>query len=253
MVLVLTYFINFQAGAAVNEEAEMSFNAYASHVNLMQYKGYQDDLIATFDFKLYNSKIHPFARASLNQFSYLPPGVSGDYISDQRISVGMGLDYFFTDVLRARLIIENINNKLSSTHYVQESYGLIYNQYFEFTHFQMNNYAEAFLIPRVSNKAIDTFARIQVLRTFYLHRTQTCFHALYPFAQFKTKFNDNSLFGVSGQSLSGGIGYKFYGTSGADQADNFSALGEVHSVAYRSRDFNGDWIQFMVAVQLGIQ
>lgn len=231
----------------------ISADLYAVQANLMPYKGYQNDISTTVYAKYSDYRLMPIIRYLITNYYYLnelvPPN-NTIYTSDRRTAVGAGLDYKFNDYLKFRYIVESIDNKLSKKSYTQESYGLIYNQYLEFKYVEFNNYLESFLIPRVSSKNLDTFFRIQALKTFYLNRTANSSNVIYPFVQTKVKVNDNVNFGVSGQNGSLGAGYRFYGVN--DTKDSFAFVLEAHSVFCQSKDLNGDWSQVLAALQMWI-
>ncbi len=239
--------------AIAEVESENKFNLkvdiYAAQASLMPYKGYQNDSSATVYLRYSDYQLQPFARYLLTNYYYqLSP--SADYVSDRRTASGGGLDYQFNPFLRFRFIVESIKNKLSDTSYTQESYGIIYNQYLEFEHAELNNYLESFLIPRVASGKLDTFFKVQLLKSFYLNRSPSSSNAFYPFVQAKAKVNDDANFGVSGHNGSLGAGYRFYGVNA--QKDSFSLVLEGHSVFYQSKNFNGDWWQMLAALQLWI-
>lgn len=220
---------------------------YASYTHLMQYEGTQADFSATLYGEYDDYRLVPFVRGLLINYHYRLPNTPA-FLDDNRSSAGLGFDYRIFDSLRFRAVVESIHNDLADTTYVQDSYGFIYNQYIELPGFELNNYAESFYIPRVAKGSMDTFARLQVLKSFYLTRTLESSHALYPFVQAKAKINDDANFGLSGQNASVGAGYKFYGINEAKD-NSFSAVVEGHSVFYQSSNFNGDWFQVLGALQ----
>ena len=230
-----------------NDGLTVDSDVYASHTNLMPYRGYQDDLSATLYLRYGDNKLMPFVRALGTNFNYLAPPAT-NYISDFRTAYGIGLDYKLYDFLRFRIIEEQVHNKLANDTYKQDSYGIIYNQYLEFTFFDLNNYLETFYIPRFSIGSASTFVRIQAVRNYYLSYDSTASNAAYPFIQWKAKFNDDAIFGIPGQNASIGGGYKIYVTSD-NKKINFSALIELHSIFYQSKDFEGDWVQSLAALQ----
>ena len=230
----------------------LSTDLYGVQTYLMQHKGYQNDLSATLYFQLADYNLIPFFRHVLTHYYYLDERVQGqqEYTSDRRMATGGGLDYKFNNYLRLRFNTESIDNKLNNTKYAQESYGLIYNQHLDFSQFELNNYLESFLIPRVSSNKFDTFLRIQAFKSFYFSKQLTFSNAIYPLLQVKAKFNDDSNFGISGQNASLGVGYKFYAKNSAD--DSFAFVLEAYSLFYQSKNFNGDWAQILAALQIGI-
>lgn len=272
IILVLTSCLTLQTAKA---EFNISTDLYAVQTNMMQYKGYQNDLSATLYFKYEDYKLIPFLRHVLTNYYYLDERVRGtngtiDYTSDRRRATGGGIDYQFNSYLRLRLITESIDNKLYRSHYTQESYGLIYNQYLNPGYIEFSNYLETFLIPRVSSNKLDTFLRIQAFKSFYFKSGLAFSNAIYPFVQVKAKFNDDANFGISGQNLSVGGGYKFYGTNNStpnsvgiknatlkngsvkSSEDCFAFMIEAHSLVYQSKDFNADWSQIMAVLQIWI-
>lgn len=262
-ILVASGALIFSEPAGAKEEngseINISTDLYMVQTNLMPYKGYQNDISATVYAQYADYQLLPFVRYVLTNYYYLNeyaagpgPGLSlrTDYTSDRRDAAGGGLDYKFNNYLKFRFVVESINNKLSDTSYTQESYGLIYNQYLEYEYIEFSNYLEAFLIPRVSSDKIDTYFKMQALKSFYINRSVTSSNAVYPFVQAKLKINDDANFGVSGQTGSVGAGYRFYGVNATK--DSFTFILESHSVFYQSENFNGDWSQFLAALQLWI-
>ncbi len=154
----------------------------------------------------------------------------------------------FNDLFRFRAVVESIRDDLTSVTYTQDSYGLIYNQYADFSYFEINNYLESFYIPRVSKGTLDTFFKVQVLKSFYLNQTPEMSQGLFPFVEVKAKLNDDVNFGQTGHNGSAGLGYKFFGVTPGGSS-NFSVVIEGSSIFYQSKNFNGDWFQSMVAVQ----
>ncbi|MGZ3726457.1 MAG: hypothetical protein ACXWQQ_11685 [Pseudobdellovibrio sp.] len=238
--------INVYAEAA-SDGFKLNTDFYAAHTDILPYKGYQDDISATFSLPYRNSKLVPIARALWSSYNYqVPP--STDHLNDQRTALGLGLDYKLTDYLWLRVLFENVHNKDAGDTYNQDSYGVIYNQYLDFHWFELNNYLEAFYIPRFSRETADTFLRVQALKSFDITRSSTTSNVVYPFVDFKAKFNDDEIFGVTGQNASVGAGYKFYNTNKL-QTDSFAVVFEGHSIFYQSKNFNGDWFQAMVVLQ----
>jgi hypothetical protein len=221
-------------------------DVFGSHVNLMPFKGYQDDLSATIFLKYNDGPVRPFVRALTTNYYYVFPGAE-THVTDYRTAYGYGLDYHFWDVFRLRLIQEKVHNRLADNEYTQNSAGIIYNQYLEFTDFDMNNYLESFYIPHFSTTTADTFFRLQILKPYYLSYDENASNSVYPFLQVRSKVNDDAIFGVSGQNASVGLGYKIYVTTESRQG--FSALFEANSVFYQSDKFEGDWVQALAALQ----
>lgn len=233
--------------SAFAEGLNLRTDFYASYTHLMPYQGTQGDVSVTLYADYDDYRFVPFIRGLFTNYHYKLPSAT-NYLDDNRSSGGLGFDYRIFDSLRFRFIWESIHNDLADTTYSQDSYGFIYNQYIELTGFELNNYAESFYIPRVTKDSMDTFARVQALKSFYFERTPLFSHALYPFVQFKAKVNDDATFGLSGQNASVGAGYKFYSTN-ESLSNSFSATVEGHSVFYQSKDFNGDWFQVLGALQ----
>ncbi len=111
----------------------------------------------------------------------------------------------------------------------------------------MNNYAETFVIPRISLSEADTFARVQALIPYVIAQDSSSSHRIYPFVQGKAKVNDNDIFGVSGYNASTGLGYKW--ARGFENTGKLAFLIEGHSLFYQSRYFNGDWNQILATLQ----
>lgn len=236
---------------AWTQSDNLRFNAdvYAVHTHLLPYKGTEDTLALTLGFK-YADFMAPFIRGTTSQFYYLNeliPLGNQSYTSDTRTAYGGGVDFVLLKSLRVRFIHEWIDNKNANTAYDQFSYGLIYNDYLSVGAFDLNNYAEAFSIPRVSSSEWDFFARIQALKSFDILKTHRSVQAVYPFVQLKVKENDNLLFGVSGQNASTGVGYKFI--QDTSTLSQLSFILEGHTLLYQSRDFNSDWNQVLAALQ----
>lgn len=232
---------------AYGEGFNLRTDMYASYTHLMPYEGAQSDLSVTLYGEYNDNRLVPFVRGLLTNYHYKFPGAA-NYLDDNRSSAGLGVDFRILDSLRFRFIMESIHNDLANTTYGQDSYGFIYNQYIELPGFELNNYAESFYIPRVAKGSMDTFARVQVLKSYYFTRTPVSSHALYPFIQAKVKVNDDANFGLSGQNASVGAGYKFYAVNEV-KSNSFSAVLEGHSVFYQSSDFNGEWFQVLAALQ----
>lgn len=246
LIFSFNIFITPQRSYAL-EGLKLMTDIYASHTHLMPYKGYQDDISGTLYFQYQDQRLVPFVRALSTNF-YYQTADNTDFISDHRTSLGIGLDYKMFSYLKLRYIYESIHNKNSDTTSGQSGYGIIYNQYFDLAVFELNNYAESFYIPEVSTGSMDTFARLQALKSFYLLRSDRASHALYPFLQIKAKINDDANFGLSGQNASVGGGYKFYAHT-TQTGGSFSAVIEGHSIIYQSEDFRGDWLQTFAALQ----
>lgn len=221
---------------------------YAVHTHLLPYKGTEDAIAGTLYFRFGDSRLVPFVRGTHSSYYYLnEAGGNTAYTSDNRSGLGIGLDYNLTSYLRIRVIEESIHNGLSGQTYDQFSYGLIYNQYIGFGFFDLNNYAEAFVIPRVSSNEADAFARVQALIPFVIGQDASSSHRVYPFVQVKAKANDNDLFGVSGQNASVGAGYKW--AKAYEDKGQLAFLLEGHSLFYQSKNFNGDWNQILAVIQ----
>lgn len=235
------------ADSSGSDKIYFSGNLYGTHVNLMPYKGYQDDLSFTAALKFSEAPISLFTRYLSTNYYYLNDTLisNTNYTSDQRTALGLGLDIKVNDIITFRVISEQIKNKLANESFSQISYGIIYNQFMDLKLFEMSNYLESFYIPRIST-TIDTYLKIQALKSYYLQQSSKSSNAIYPTVQIKAKYNDDSRFGISGQNLSFGGGYKYF--SRYDKS-NFSILVEGHSVVYQSRDFNGDWLQLFAAIQ----
>ena len=234
------------------ENMEIGVDFYASQTNLMPYDGYQNDLIATLYGRLLDSQFVPLLRYVVTNYYYLNRGTTNNMLwsSDRRTAIGLGVDYKYNNFLKFRFILENIDNKIPSTSYTQDSYGLIYNQYAEFEIFELNSYLESFFIPRVSRKTVDTFMKVQALKSLYISRSATASNVIFPFAQVKIKVNDDNNFGLSGQNLSIGPGYRHYTVN--SKKDSFAFVAEIHSLIYQSKYLNGDWLQMQAAMQLWI-
>ena len=249
-MLTLSFSSYAQSADPQNKGARLAVDLYAVHANIMPYKGYSNDLMATVHLKYNDWKLRPFVRYVYTDYHFLntlPPG-NTTYTDDTRKAGGIGLDYFFTDYFRARFIYEAIDFKLSNQNVNQESLGLIYNQMISLGSFVLNNYAEAFYIPRLSNDNFDNFLRVQALVPFDIYSDKLEFsNTLYPFAQVKIRANDNYVFGLSGSNMSLGLGYKFYDV--LSNVSNFSLLLEGHAVVYQSSNLNGDWAQALLALQ----
>lgn len=234
------------------ENIEIGVDFYASQTNLMPYDGYQNDFISTLYGRLQDSKFVPLFRYVISNYYYLNRGTTNNLIwtSDRRAAVGLGVDYKANNFLKFRFILENIDNKIPGTSYAQDSYGLIYNQYADFELFELNSYLESFFIPRVSRKTLDSFFKVQALKSFYFSRSTSTSNVVFPFAQIKVKVNDDANFGLSGQNFSVGPGYRYYTVN--SKKDSFAFVAEIHSVLYQSKDLNGDWMQMQAALQLWI-
>jgi hypothetical protein len=221
---------------------------YAVHTHLLPYKGTEDAIAGTLYFQFGDSKLVPFVRGTYSSYYYLNEAAGNTaYTSDNRSGLGIGLDFNLTSYLRIRVIEESIHNGLSGQSYDQFSYGLIYNQYIGLGFFDLNNYAEAFVIPRVSSGEVDTFARVQALIPIVHAQSGSSSHRVYPFVQAKAKVNDNDVFGVSGYNASVGAGYKW--AKGFENKGQLAFLLEGHSLFYQSKDFNGDWNQILATLQ----
>lgn len=244
VLMALSAAVNAQQPDAKSRGLHVTTDLYASHSNLMPYTGYQNDLLGTVHLGYSDFFIKPFLRLSYTNYVF----GSGVAISDyNRTGVGVGVDAFVLPYLRLRLMTESVTNSPGGT-YQQDYYGLIYNQYLVWDFIELNNYAESFYIPRVSSNSdkIDTFVRIQALKSFYLSSSAERSHALFPFVQYKAKFNDEANFGVSGHVISVGGGYKYFRQNG--RHDTAFVL-EGHSVVNQSSNFDGDWFQIFAALQ----
>ena len=247
-ILFLVCVAGSPAVAADVSAVHFGTDVYASHTNLMPFKGYQEDLSAMVYAQYSDVPVLPFVRYVLSNYYYLNSTLPAttDYTSDQRTAAGVGVDLRINPYLRVRLLNEQVNNKLANQNFNQSSYGIIYNQYIDLQRFEINNYLESFYIPRISER-LDTFFRIQALKSYYLSRSEDSSNVVYPLLQLKAKYNDDSIFGVSGHNISVGAGYKYFKKTAFDGL--FSAVLEGHAVVYQSRDFNGDWFQALAAVQ----
>lgn len=246
--LLFATLVLFAATPSFANQTKVSVDLYAVTSHLMPYKGTQSDLSATAYLKLGESVFRPFLRGVYSKFQYKNETAAVPVnVDDERKAAGGGLDIYLNDYVRIRLLSEYITNKTANTQYSQESYGLIYNQYLSTGAFDINNYAEAFSIPRFSSSGFDAFARIQLLKPFIFSTSESYSNTIYPFFQYKTKVNDNAIFGVSGSQLSAGLGYKYYNKNIA--SGTLAFLAEAHSVAYQSLDYNGEWAQMLVALQ----
>lgn len=234
------------------ENMEIGVDFYASQTNLMPYDGNQNDFITTLYGRLQDSQFVPLLRYVVTNYYYLNRGMTNNRIwsSEGRTAIGLGVDYKYNNYLKFRFILENINNKVPVTSYTQDSYGLIYNQYAEFELFELNSYLESFFIPRVSRKTVDTFIKVQALKSYYISCSAMASNVMFPFAQVKIKVNDDNNFGLSGRNLSVGPGYRYYTVN--SNKDSFAFVAEIHSVLYQSKDLNGDWMQMQAAMQLWI-
>jgi hypothetical protein len=252
-IIMLSALLLGRVALAAQEENEFSIGAdlYGAHAHLMPLRGTSDDLSLTVYGRFKGAKLQPFARALGTNYYYLLPGAA-NYLTDYRTANGIGIDYNFYSFMRFRIIGERVRNRLSNTEYDQDSYGLIYNQYLEFTYFDMNNYAESFYIPRFSKGSADTFVRLQALKSYYLSYDEFASNTVYPFLQVKAKFNDDIIFGLSGQNASVGLGYKIF-VQTKSKKNNFSALIEANSLFYQSKRFDGDWFQALAAIQWQIK
>lgn len=246
--LLFASLVLFAVTPSFANQTKVSVDLYAVTSHLMPYKGTQSDLSATVYLKFGDSAFRPFLRGVYTKYQYKNETVAVPVtVDDERKAAGGGLDIILNKYLRIRLLSEYINNKTANTQYSQESYGLIYNQYISTAAFDINNYAEAFSIPRFSSSGFDAFARVQLLKPFYFSISETHSSAIYPFVQYKTKVNDNAVFGISGSQLTAGLGYKYYNKDLA--AGTLAFLAEAHSVVYQSIDYNGEWAQMLLALQ----
>lgn len=246
--LLFAGLVLFVVNPSFASQTKVSVDLYAVTSHLMPYKGTQSDLSATAYLKFGENVFRPFLRGVYTKYQYKNETAAVPVnIDDERRAAGGGLDINLNDYLRIRLLSEYITNKSANTQYSQESYGLIYNQYLSTGAFDINNYAEAFSIPRFSSSGFDAFVRIQLLKPFYFSTSEKHSNAIYPLLQYKTKVNDNAIFGVSGSQLSAGLGYKYYNKNW--NSGTLAFLAEAHSVAYQSINYNGEWAQMLVALQ----
>ena len=246
--LALLFVVPLSAKAHTTDKIHLSLDLYAVHSSLMPYKGTQSDASATLHLNFANSRLKPFLRAVMTNFNYKDESVLPNLqVNDERKAAGGGLDIDLNAYVKIRLLSEYIMNKNANTQYSQDSYGLIYNQYLSLGALDLNNYAEVFQIPRFSRETIDLFARFQLLKPFYISSSEESSNVLFPFLQYKLKENDNAIFGISGNQLSVGAGYKYFNKNIAGGSAAF--LIEGHSVAYQSTNYNGDWLQVLAAIQ----
>lgn len=244
LILISVFMYTNWTLAQENQGLHLSADVYASYDHIMQYRGQVNDVAATLYVQHNDFFIKPFIRASASQYNFSSGVAFTDY---SRSSLGIGLDLIINKYLRLRLLDEQVYNGLTGTSYNQDSYGIIYNQYIAFEYIEFNNYLESFLIPRISSNKMDTYVRVQALKSFYLLADLNYSHVVYPFAQLKAKFNDDQNFGLSGNSVSTGIGYKYF--KKINDKNTLAFLLEGHSLVYQSRDFNGDWMQIFAAIQ----
>ena len=238
---------------AQHDEVKIGADVYGSQTNLMPYDGYQNDVITTLFGRRNGYKLVPLIRYVITNYYFLNEFESPNnkiWTSDRRTAVGIGADYKLSDYVKFRFIVEAVENKNSGTRYTQDSYGVIYNQFISLKHFEVNNYLESFYVPRVASRSLDTFFKIQALKSHYLSQTATTSNVIFPFVQTKVKVNDDSNFGVSGHNFSIGPGYRYYTVNA--QKDSFALIFEIHSVLYQSKEFNGNWLQALAALQLWI-
>jgi hypothetical protein len=248
IILLFASLVFFTVKPSLANKTIVSIDIYAVKGHLMPYKGTQSDLSATLYLKLNEKSFRPFLRRVYTNYQYKnETNVLPITVDDERNTLGLGIDYIINDYLKIRFIKEDVVNKNANTKYLQDSYGLIYNQFISLGVVDLNNYLEAFNIPRFSPDSFDLFARIQVLKAFYLSNTEDDSNSLYPFIQYKIKSNDNAVFGVSGSQLTAGLGYKYYNKNWSNGTLAF--LTEAHSVAYQSTFYNGEWAQILVALQ----
>lgn len=236
------------AGFVAKADTSLTLDLYGSSGSLMPYKGTQSDLTATVYLNYGNKVLRPFLKAGYSKFDYkTETNNTITTVNDERKAAGGGLDLVLNQYVKIRFISEYVTNKNSGQQYSQESIGLIYNQYLNLGALDLNNYAEFFNIPRFSSTSVDSFARFQLLKPFVLSSDEDSSNTLYPFLQYKIRGNDNAIFGVDGSQMSAGLGYKYYDKSW--QGGSFAFLAEAHSVVYQSSNLNGDWAQYLLAVQ----
>ena len=248
LTLCFSLFSSLQALALDLSQIHLGADLYGVHTNLMPYKGTEDTATATVYLHYDDWRLVPFIRGTYSSYYYLnEAGGNTAYTSDRRTALGAGLDYNLTSYLRIRAIEETVHNELANDHYDQFSYGLIYNQYLGVGWFDLNNYAEAFNIPRIDSGEWDAFVRLQALKAFTIASNGSSVHQVYPFVQFKAKINDNDLFGVSGNNASVGAGYKWI--KSFENKSQLALLLEGHSLFYQSTHFNADWNQVLATIQ----
>lgn len=244
LCVLILHSLSVQTQASESKNGlHLAADIYASHSSLMPYHGRQNDLLGTFHLGYSGFFIKPFLRASYTSYDFSGDATIADY---NRSSVGLGVDAFVLPYLRLRLLTESVTNTNTNRTYQQDSYGIIYNQYLDVGFVELSNYLESFYIPRISSEKIDTYLRVQVLKSFYLQSSERQSHALFPFVQYKAKYNDEANFGLSGHVVSAGGGYKFFSKRGQH---NVAFLIEGHSVLSQSRNFDGDWFQVLGALQ----
>lgn len=231
------------------DELKLSTDLYGSHTDLMTYKGYQNGLSATFKLKYPDFMLQPLAKVSTSHYYYLDERILNNtsYSAEHRYAYGLGLDIIFTNYLKLRLLGEVVTNQVSNRTYQQDSIIVIYSQYLDYPAFQLNNYLEAAMLPRLSTNKFNTYLRMQLLKTIDLNRTNEVSNSVYPFVQFRARDNEEQLFGASGFNTSAGVGYKHF--SRHDGKRNFSFLIEAHSIMYQSKEFFSDWAQALAAIQ----
>lgn len=242
----------FSSGAHAFDYDELKFSAdvYGAHTHLVTYKGYQDDINVAFRLKYPDFRLQPFVRYSDSHYYFLNESIPGntDYSTEYRTSLGAGLDLFLImPYLRIRYIAENITNKITDTKSDREAYILIYNQYIDLEAFQLNNYLESSVVPKLSTEKLNTYFRIQALKTIDLSRTVDSSNVIFPFIQVKARDNEELLFGASGNQGSVGLGFKNY--TRISSKSNIAFLLEANTLLYQSREFNADWNQLLAVVQ----
>ncbi|MEQ1723375.1 MAG: hypothetical protein ABL930_09385, partial [Pseudobdellovibrio sp.] len=119
---LILFVIFLRCNSIYAQEMNLRSDIYASHTNLMSYKGYQQDLSATIYLEYDKYRFVPFIRGLIIKYHYQVPTMP-DFQDDTRTSAGIGFDYRIFDSLRFRFVLENIHNELSNTTYGQDSYG----------------------------------------------------------------------------------------------------------------------------------
>jgi hypothetical protein len=236
-----------QTSSSSEHDTRVGLDVYAAHSHLMPFKGYQTDMTLTAYLKIKDYRLKPFLRATGTDYKYQIIE-STPFATDQRYAAGGGFDFQLFEPLKFRAVFDSIRTELSKSTYLQDSYGLIYNEYIDLSAVEFNGYIESFYIPRVSTKNVDSYIRLQLLKSYYLYRSENLSNALYPFVQFRAKDNDNALFGVTGNNFSAGLGYKFFANT-ESKINKFSFLIEGHSILNQRKNFNGDWGQALIALQ----
>lgn len=233
----LIYSILILSISAKSEEKSAHFltQLYSSQSHILQHSGTQQEATATLWYKQSDFKLQPFLRSSWSHGTGL----------ELRHGIGLGADYLLHDTLRLRAQYELLQSDLTG-YSKRDSYGLIYNDYLDLKYFELNMYIETFYMPLISKQSLDSFFKIQAIKGFYFLRETNYTQSLYTFAQVKAKENDERNFGLSGQQLSAGVGYKYFNVNSSHK---FSFLVEAAFLAYQSKNFSGDWLQIFAALQ----